>query len=181
MGFIEITSEMTAGELVVGIGTLALAGFTAWLAWRTSAEVAASEEQIRVSRESIEAQDRPFVVAKGNTSLSHRIGFVQSLFVFAIDNVGKGAAIVEEVTLMTGEGTNLFDAPLEIVPVLPAGEDRNLRMQSDKGTPNAGTNLVLNVRYRSASGTRYVTESQLEVIEKGFCKTRGHRRIDATG
>jgi hypothetical protein len=180
MGLVEITSEMTAGELVVGIGTLALAAFTAWLAWRTSAEVTASEEQIRVSRESIEAQDRPFVVVQGNTALRHRIQFIQSLLMFGINNVGKGAALVEETELLTGEGTNLFNAPLEAVLVLAAGEERNLRMPAEKGIPNAGTSLILRVWYRSASGARYVTESQLEVIEKGSCKARGHRRIDAS-
>jgi hypothetical protein len=179
MGLVEITSEMTAGELLVGIGTLALAAFTAWLAWRTSAEVTASEEQIRVSRESIEAQDRPFVVVKGNSAIRHRIAFVQPLFMFAIDNVGKGAAIVEEVTLVTEGGTNLLDPSLEAVPVLPAGESRNLRMPSANGTPGAGTILVLKIWYQSASGARYLTESELEVIEKGSCKARGHRRIDA--
>ena len=40
MAFLDVTSDMTAGDLVVGLGTLALAGFTAWLARRTSAEVA---------------------------------------------------------------------------------------------------------------------------------------------
>ena len=62
MVFVELTHEMSIGELVVGFGTLALAGFTAWLARRTSAEVRISEQQMRLSRESIEALDRPFLV-----------------------------------------------------------------------------------------------------------------------
>jgi hypothetical protein len=67
---LDYDSHVTLGELIVGVGTLALAGFTAWLAYRTSQEVdwtrrsvEASEASVDLTRESIEAQDRPFVVA----------------------------------------------------------------------------------------------------------------------
>jgi hypothetical protein len=63
---LHLTDEMTAGELLVGIGTLALALFTAWLAKRTSREVQLNEISLGLTRESIEALDRPFVIATPN-------------------------------------------------------------------------------------------------------------------
>lgn len=54
MAFLQITPDMTAGEILVGTGTFALAGFTGWLARRTSAEVEINEEQMRLSRERVE-------------------------------------------------------------------------------------------------------------------------------
>lgn len=181
MGFIHITPEMTAGELVVGIGTLALAGFTAWLAWRTSAEVTASEEQIRLSRESIEAQERPFIVASGNTTANGALRFLDKLFFFGISNMGKGAAVVEGVVFQTSSGENLFDSPLESIPVVAPDSAVNLRMPSARGTPNTGTELTLRVWYRSASGSRYLSESRLEVGDRGYCQSRGHRRTNVSG
>jgi hypothetical protein len=52
---ISITGQMTAGELAVAVGTLLLAGFTVLMAHRTGREV-------ELTRESIEAIDRPFLV-----------------------------------------------------------------------------------------------------------------------
>lgn len=63
---LSVKGEMTAGELIVGVGTGALAAFTAWLAARTSREVKLTERGLGLTRESIEALDRPFVVVTPN-------------------------------------------------------------------------------------------------------------------
>jgi hypothetical protein len=67
---IHMSGDLTLGDLIVGLGTLALAGFTYLLARKTGQEVGwtrrsvvASEENVRLTRQSVEAQDRPFVVA----------------------------------------------------------------------------------------------------------------------
>jgi len=77
MGLVEVSSEMSAGDLlVVGAGTLLLAVFTAWLAFRTSRQVKLTKESLGLSRESIEALDRPFVIATPNGH--HRVlGFLE--------------------------------------------------------------------------------------------------------
>lgn len=60
---IYVSGDVTLGELIVGIGTLALAGVTGWLARRTSEDVELSREGLKLTRESIEAADRPFLIA----------------------------------------------------------------------------------------------------------------------
>lgn len=55
--FLHVSPDMTAGDLVVGAGTLALAAFTAWLARRTSREVKVGEEQLILSRKALESQE----------------------------------------------------------------------------------------------------------------------------
>lgn len=57
MALIHISPDMTAGDLVVGVGTLLLALFTFTLARKAGREVKVSEEQVRLARESIEAQE----------------------------------------------------------------------------------------------------------------------------
>jgi hypothetical protein len=53
-------------------------------------------------------------------------------------------------------------------------------MTIDGDQPDVGTKLAMRIWYRSASGSRYLTESNLEVVDKGFCRSRGHRRTDVT-
>jgi hypothetical protein len=66
---VHLSGDVTLGELIVGVGTLALAGFTWRLARQARREVDSTRESINLSRQeiqltrqSIEAQDRPFVI-----------------------------------------------------------------------------------------------------------------------
>src|SRR5947209_1259249 len=102
---LSVTGKMTGGDVVVGAGTLLLAASTAFLAVRTSREVKLTEQQVGLSRESIEALDRPFIIAMPNGN--HAIlGFVEDLpghpgwrFAFRLWNIGKGPGIVQHVSL----------------------------------------------------------------------------------
>jgi hypothetical protein len=176
MAFVHVSSEMTAGDAIVGLGTLALALFTAWLALRTSAQVKISKEQMQLARESIEASDRPFVVPKRNTEVEG-VKFEPWVFVFGITNIGRGPAVVEKMHLLDDREANLFDEPLEAVRALAADEKVDLqRALASQSKPPDGASVWLHIYYRSAAGTSYRTETTLEVTENGFCKSRGHRR-----
>jgi hypothetical protein len=41
---VEIVESMTLGDLVVGVGTLLLAGFTCWLGFETRASAQAAQQ-----------------------------------------------------------------------------------------------------------------------------------------
>lgn len=73
MAIVDVTCEVSAGDLLVGGGTLLLAFFTAWLAFRTSRQVELTKEGLGLSRESIEALDRPFVIATPTRTITSSV------------------------------------------------------------------------------------------------------------
>jgi hypothetical protein len=175
---LRISGDMTAGELLVGVGTLALAAFTAWLAARTSAEVKVSEEQIRLSREGIEALDRPFIIASPDEEHS-LLGFAEVgpqhagwRFVYRLWNIGKGPAIVENMSLVDAStqreyltSNEKMERPVAMQPPVYDG----LSQLVSNSPPGAGAELILRITYRSASGTRYVTSSRVQVTGNLSC------------
>ncbi len=177
MAFLHITSEMTAGEFLVGVGTLALATFTAWLARRTSAEVQVSEKQMRLSHESIEALDRPFIVPERRANRGILIG--DGHLTAKLCNHGKGSALVEEVQLVSDAWTQYLQNPFEnsVRAIAPAGE-LAIRIPLTQSPPPEGGELAFRVFYRSASGVRYVTISEARVVSDGLIDFTGHQRVD---
>jgi len=171
---------MTIGELVVGLGTLALAGFTAWLARRTSAEVHISEEQMRLSRESIEALDRPFLVLS-HYSAEPSIGIAQNLLLLRAENLGKGPALFEGVRVrLIGlhARVELGENPLEgSIKVIPAEGSWDFRVLL-KEPLNEGTRFTTEAFYRSASARKYITLSDLRALPDGGLEFIGHRRLN---
>lgn len=180
---------MSAGDLLVGAGTLLLAVFTAWLAFRTSRQVKLTKESIGLSRESIEALDRPFVIATPNEH--HRVlGFVEPgpehpgvRFAYRLWNIGKGPAIVTDVSLSdpsTGrEYLTEAEKVQRAVAVPPAGRDELSLLAG--GPPGVGAKLRLRVSYDSASGLNYRTESSIDVVEDLYCICRDFRRDPGDG
>jgi hypothetical protein len=70
---VEFTDSISLGEAVVGAGTLALAGFTAWLGFQARSEARAVNresrqvgEQVRLQRGQVETAMRPYVVPAPN-------------------------------------------------------------------------------------------------------------------
>src|ERR1700677_2381690 len=53
---------MTLGDLIVGLGTLALAGFTYWLGRSAREEGAQVADQVKLERERLEREAQPWVV-----------------------------------------------------------------------------------------------------------------------
>jgi hypothetical protein len=184
MGFLEVSSEMSAGDLLVGVGTLLLAVFTAWLAFRTSRQVQLSRKSLTLNRESIEALDRPFVIATPNGH--HNVmGFIEPgpdhpgmRFAYRLWNIGKGPAIVTNVRLTDDDARREYLTPAEEVqrPVAtaPAGRDE-LSVLADE-PPDTAETLHLRITYESANGRSYTTHSNVEIVENLFCICQDFRR-----
>lgn len=182
MDLIHVSSDMTAGDLVVGVGTLALASFTWLLARRTSAEVKVSEEQMRLSRKSIElsrasieAIDQPFLVPQPR-SADGAARVYNAFLQLSIANYGKGAAVFESIALFTPDLINLVTTPPDIVRVIPVDRPLEVVEPVDVSVwPAEGTRLNLRITYRSSSGTRYVTDSTVEDTPRHL-EFLGHQR-----
>jgi hypothetical protein len=186
---ISIDGHMTAGDLIVGGGTLALACVTWWLAHRTGQEVELTEEGLRLTRESIEAQDRPWVIATPNEH--HKLlGFVdigmvsmdphepEFRFAYRLWNVGKGPAVVYYVTLCDEAGNQLLGEEQMIerpVATTAVGRDELASIRGDM--PGQGAELALTIRYRSGSGAEYETRSKVTVQDGGYCLCRDFSRV----
>lgn len=178
---IVVTGEMSLGELLVAAGTLALAGFTWWLAQKTSQEVAKTEEGLQLTRESIEAQDMPFVIGSPDPSVSPSIrirAFPDGLGFLSIRlwNLGKGPAMVSELSLRTGDGDLLN--PLEVQIPVATGEVRDLTHPiagSVDDLPERWSGELL-ILYSHASGARYVTVSKVDVDARALtCRSYSRR------
>jgi hypothetical protein len=175
MAFIvQISSDMTVGDLVVGAGTLGLALFTGLLAKRTGREVKVSEEQIRLTRESIEAVDRPFII------VSRKDGFIArmagNVIEFALSNLGKGPGIVDELVLFGSSGDDLLVGGLDESRSLAPENRVPLEMSIGENRIAKGDEVTLRVRYQSASGFSYHTDSYLRLGDRYQFSYHGHRR-----
>jgi hypothetical protein len=186
--FVTLQREMTAGDLLVGLGTLLLATFTWNLARRTSKAVKISEVGLELSRESIEALDRPFVIATpdGNRSL---LGFAEVgpehpgwRFVYRLWNLGKGPAIVDAMSLVDAVSQRehltqdeLMERPVAMTPPVYDGLSR----LEGNSPPATGSELTLRIWYRTASGTRYVSISRVKVTGNLSCICTDFRQEEA--
>lgn len=177
---VALNCEITIGELIVGIGTLALAGVTWWLASRTSAEV-------ELTRESIEAIDRPFLVAETENfditpalERGSREPTGDHWILYAkLENFGKGPAIFDGIGLRDANENELADQSWTTDSILKEGDS------IDVGIPvthpaDEGASLRLRLYYRSASGARYQTIHELEVIAQNHVARRTFQRSPAS-
>jgi len=182
--WLHLSGELTLGELIVGLGTLALAFFTWQLARRTKQEVKKTEESLQLTRDSMEAQDMPFVVPSppaklGATTPVLNVYLGRERFWLGLWNLGKGPAMVTEVSLRTGDGDLL--QPLEAQVAVAAGSSLDQLVPlslSLADLPGDAWTATLLIVYSHASGSPYVTVSKVDVEgEKATC--RDFRRAPA--
>ena len=123
---IRITGTMTLGDLIVGLGTLALAGFTYWLGKSARAEGSQVAAQVKIERERLDAESRPYVVPAPDPEWltpdnpvaggwSGNDGWKGSL---PVKNVGPGAALNIQATLRFGppSGVTANTLPTSVGP-----------------------------------------------------------------
>lgn len=167
-----------AAQLVVGVGTGALALVTWRLAGRTGEEVDVSRQGLELTRESIEALDLPFLVASfdldyPNLGLSPVFEGDSEVPVDAewtvgmkVENVGRGPAILfGAIAFSDDSGEEPDDRWATELPI-KAGEVIELSVRTTV-EPDPGRKLMLILRYRSASGASYVTRHRVRVQKGG--------------
>lgn len=174
---IEWNGELAAGDLLVGAATLILGGVTAWLARRTSADVKLSAENVALAREAIDEQMKPFLVATPekpgfDLSSTYDRGVAELtgaawLCYVALENFGRGPAILDGLTLETEQEENLVDDEWKVEEIyLPDSDPKSIGISLGKNEPpEEGKLLVLSLFYRSAAGQHYETTHRLEVRE----------------
>jgi hypothetical protein len=175
---VTVVSRVSVGDLIVGGGTLLLAGFTALLARQTRDAVAVSERGLELNRAGVEALDRPFVIASPDQERS-LLGFAEPggahegwRFVYRLWNLGKGPAIVDDMSLVETTGGREFltaDESMErAVAMNPPVFDGLSRLEHG-APPGAGAEMSLRIWYRSSAGARYVSISRLQVTGDLSC------------
>lgn len=199
---VKIVEEISIGDFVVGVSTIVMAVLTGFLAWQTRRSVLSAEDeirlttdQVRISRQTMEAQSRPFLVPtdsvdymvtlKGEVTLP--VQFLEfdgkKCFVFRLWNVGIGPAIVNEISMRVDgrECLEPLDEQVLIdVNIGVSDQRRPLRIAESLAT-EPGT---LRIKYADASGVVYSTESDYEVRENGvfrflsYVQTRHDSPVD---
>jgi hypothetical protein len=159
---IDWKSDLTAGDAVVGFGTLLLAVGTFSLAWITRRDVASTERELALTKQSVDALDMPYVIGVPNPKLGGGIVLDEKLRI-RLWNIGKGPALVEAVSLSSiAEPFQLIAEPF-LTAELPiqAGEVRDEEFDAESGV-RAGIR-VLRITYRHSNGERYETCSEVEI------------------
>jgi hypothetical protein len=181
-----LTNSLTLGDLLVGVGTLALAGFTAWLGFSTRASAKAAQE-------AVESSEEPFVIATPTDNLEamilrphelpqggtvppftiHRaldVGGKGSFVRLRLWNIGQGPAIVTAVHLRSSAGGELA-GQLPQHYAIGAGGIADIEIPSPGWPAQAGPGL-LTIDYFRASGVRYRTTSEVDIGDPlVICKT----------
>jgi hypothetical protein len=169
-GWVTIASSMTAGDLLVGVGTLALAAFTYRLGSAALAESARVGDQVAIERERLDGEAQPWVVPAPDPSWSWRSGEGRYAGddwkrLLPVKNVGPGAALNVKGSLNwpPPSGTVVDVMPTSLGP----GEREDLRVNwvpspKDDWSRVEGTLNYSDVNKRLWQ-TRFVIEQRNEV------------------
>jgi hypothetical protein len=202
LGFgVQVVAQMTAGDLAVAVGTLALAGFTAWLARSTrestkaairaatasEAAVKAAIDNIDVDRQAVEAMrdqveatGAPYVILvppgnSGQETWMPRAQINERLCLsFKLRNLGTGPAIVSDIEIVDKRSGSPRVGPLERYrPVGATSEVAAWVPLLD--WPDEQIDVTFKVRYTATSGTVYVTDGRGIASVQGF-ESHGYER-----
>jgi len=179
VALVHLSGDLTLGDLLVGIGTLALASFTARLAVYTKRQVEASgreistsREGLEVARESVEAADMPFVIPSSQPDSGGISVSPDGRLSIRLWNLGRGPALVSDVQLVLGDREILSSLP-GYIPVHAGGvADQDLRLRGPVvdliRQHELGDRGTLRVFYNHASGTAYMTLAVVRRVEQSF-------------
>lgn len=179
---VQLSAHLTVGDIIVGGGTILLAFFTWRLARQAEHEVRASDQAIRMTRESLESQDAPFVILvnKDDGSILKISKSNISEVRYEFWNLGKGPAIITSFNLVDWQGHKLLE---ELAEEIPIGVLEKLSF----GSPIAWAenladhirqenNLILHIQYRDANGIPYQSISDVDIISNEF-RCRNFQRM----
>jgi hypothetical protein len=170
---VHISGEMTAGDVVVGVGTLLLAAFTGLLAHRTRQDVDASRDsidlarqEVELTRESLSTQARPALIPglgrHGGASVPDAITSTRLLYdghrnhlVVNVRNAGRGPALFVRISLEP-TGNSPENGPLA---AMAPGDEVQLIFAGEHDQPSRWQVLL---DYRDLAGQTYSTAIGIE-------------------
>jgi hypothetical protein len=189
MPTITLIQTVTIGELIVGFGTVALAGLIGVLAYQT-------RKSARAAQAVVENAEEPFVIATPIDRLEgmklreheqpesgtlppfeiHRAYDNKGNFVrLKLWNIGHGPAIVHQVRLCR-DGLDYLDSLPQMHP-LGVGHSVNIEIRSPRW-PSSSSAATLLITYTHASGRVYGTTSQVFIAgQRVMCDT--YARVQA--
>lgn len=183
---------MKLGDLLIGVATLMLAGFTACLAMSTRGSVIAAKKETRTSRLALEAMSKPFVVAMpfyteddaadGRNYAERPIEFLHenegpSLHA-RFRNIGPGTAIISKLTISFAEHTILVDLGREKIlngnnwvsdRIFPLSNSPLPELSSD----DRGS---LTIHYSDVAGVKYETDSSVKMLSPTTLECLGYEQ-----
>jgi hypothetical protein len=189
--------SLTLGDLIVGAGTLALAGFTAWLGFSTRASAISTRASAAATQAAVEASEEPFVIATPIDELKampkltidenpleegtcppfqiHRVVQGKDSFVrLKLWNIGHGPAIATAVKLMNRDWTDLL-GELHQNYALPAGGFADIDIPSPTWVTLTGQGELI-IHYIHANGREYLTTSEVDICDP-IVKCKTYRRV----
>lgn len=176
---VHLSGNINLGELIVGVGTLALAGITWRLARTTGQSVAATQESAEAERASVEAMAMPYIIATPeDDSPRDEIYRVQprdgggGTLRLCLWNFGSGPGIVTNLRLVCRDEQLLVDLPRGIPLAAGSQFNANIDVVSWPTSPKAAT---LVVEYVHSNGRSYQTESDV-TIEDNLLRCLTFRR-----
>ncbi|MCB0909984.1 MAG: hypothetical protein KDB63_23040, partial [Nocardioidaceae bacterium] len=178
LGWISLNKEVTVGEAITGVGTLALAVFTWRMATRASSQIEASEKQVEASKRSIlvmeeqlQSEVRPWIVLNdvpGRPGFSTERGHLD----FHLVNVGRGAGLLADIRIVADSVDYVESALGPVVPFGP-GEERSaerrlvapgqINLIEHLEMPHGANTASLTFYYVNSFGQRYGTTYELYV------------------
>jgi hypothetical protein len=188
------SSSLTLGDVIIGVCTLVLAGFTAWLGFSTRASAKATQA-------AVEASEEPFVLATPTDNLEamilrpherpqgghippfaiHRASDVEGKGSFVrlkLWNIGHGPAIATAVQLLNHDDTNLLGELYQHY-ALPAGGPADIEIPSPRWVALPGKGRLV-IHYAHANGRQYLTTSEVDIDDPlVHCKTYERTRPKA--
>jgi hypothetical protein len=161
---IRITGTMTLGDLIVGLGTLALALFTYWLGKSARSSASQISAQLDIERERIDSEAQPWVVPApdhdwGWKDGQGRYAAGEWMRLFPVKNIGSGLALNVQGSLSWRPPSGVH------VEMLPTGvgprEREDLRVHWDAPTRSEWQRVQGTLDYGDGVGRRWRTTFEI--------------------
>jgi len=161
---IRITGTMTLGDLIVGLGTLALALFTYWLGKSARSSASQMSAQLGIERERIDSEAQPWVVPAPDPAWSWKEGDDRYadgewMRLFPVKNIGPGLALNVRRSLKWGPPSGVY---VDMLPTSVGPREReDLRVHWDAPTLNEWQLVHGTLDYNDSVGRRWRTTFEI--------------------
>jgi hypothetical protein len=169
-GWVTVEAKTTIGDLLVGVGTFALAAFTYRLGREARSEGRQIATQVALERERMESDAQPWVVPAPNPAWSWKEGegrYADGVWMrlFPVKNIGPGSALNVRGSLKWGSpsGVHVDMLPTSVGP----REREDLRVHWDAPTHQEWQRVQGTLDYGDSVGRRWRTTFEILTLNEG--------------